>query len=171
MDTQDRDTTCLPDTAQAPSGMNGVLVELFPKKEADKLDSGQPAASPACQRIKVLVVDDNRDAADSLHALFEMDGCNVATAYDGLEAVRAVEQEIPDLIIMDLGMPTMDGYEAARRIRLQPGSQSILMIALSGWGQGEARQRTIEAGFDHHLIKPVKYEELKKLATARFKRG
>lgn len=119
------------------------------------------------QRPKVLVVDDNRDAADSLQALFEMENCNVATAYDGFEAVQAVEATMPDMIVMDLGMPCMDGYEAARRIRRQPGSKDVLMIALTGWGQSDARQRTIEAGFDHHLIKPVNFDEIKRLADGR----
>ena len=122
------------------------------------------------QRPKVLVVDDNRDAADSLQALFEMEDCNVATAYDGFEAVQAVDDEMPDMIVMDLGMPSMDGYEAARRIRNKPGSEDVLMIALTGWGQSDARQRTIEAGFDHHLIKPVDFDEIKRLAETRLRR-
>jgi signal transduction histidine kinase len=115
-------------------------------------------------RPKVLVVDDNRDAADSLQALFEMENCEVATAYDGQEAVLAAEQAMPDMIVMDLGMPHMDGYEAARRIRRQPGAKQVLMIAVTGWGQNDARQRTMEAGFDHHLIKPVDFDEIRQLA-------
>ncbi len=122
-------------------------------------------------RPKVLVVDDNRDAADSLQALFEMENCKVATAYDGHEAVLATEQAMPDIIVMDLGMPRMDGYEAARRIRRQPGAHEVLMIALTGWGQSDARQRTIEAGFDHHLIKPVDFDEIRQLATGRLCKG
>jgi signal transduction histidine kinase/ActR/RegA family two-component response regulator len=122
-------------------------------------------------RPKVLVVDDNRDAADSLQALFEMDNCKVATAYDGHEAVLATEQAMPDMIVMDLGMPRMDGYEAARRIRRQPGSKEVLMIAVTGWGQSDARQRTMEAGFDHHLIKPVNFDELRQIATERLRKG
>ncbi len=119
------------------------------------------------ERPKVLVVDDNRDAADSLQALFDMEHCSVATAYDGFEAVHAVEQSMPDMIVMDLGMPGMDGYEAARRIRAMPESAEVLMIALTGWGQHDARQRTVEAGFDHHLIKPVDFDEIKRLASGR----
>ena len=122
-------------------------------------------------RPKVLVVDDNRDAADSLQALFEMENCNVATAYDGYEAVQAVEDTMPDMIVMDLGMPSMDGYEAARRIRCKPGSQDVLMIALTGWGQHDARQRTIEAGFDHHMIKPVNFDEIKRLAQGQLSKN
>jgi signal transduction histidine kinase/CheY-like chemotaxis protein len=118
-------------------------------------------------RPKVLVVDDNRDACESLQALFEMENCQVSTAYDGQEAVFAAQQAMPDLIVMDLGMPRMDGYEAARRIRGQPGSKEVLMIAVTGWGQSDARQRTMEAGFDHHLIKPVDFNEIKQLANAQ----
>jgi signal transduction histidine kinase/ActR/RegA family two-component response regulator len=127
----------------------------------------EPVASANDQRPKVLVVDDNRDAADSLQALFEMENCNVATAYDGFEAVQAVDAAMPDMIVMDLGMPSMDGYEAARRIRRKAGSEDVLMIALTGWGQSDARQRTIDAGFDHHLIKPVDFDEIRRLADTR----
>jgi signal transduction histidine kinase/CheY-like chemotaxis protein len=123
--------------------------------------------SKADHRPSVLVVDDNRDAADSLQALFEMENCRVATAYDGYEAVQAVEKSMPDMIVMDLGMPSMDGYEAARRIRRKPESKDVLMIALTGWGQSDARQRTIEAGFDHHLIKPVNFDDIKRIAKGQ----
>jgi signal transduction histidine kinase/ActR/RegA family two-component response regulator len=145
------------------------LVTLPVVTEARPATAAQPgqAMGKADHRPKVLVVDDNRDAADSLQALFEMENCNVATAYDGYEAVQAVEKAMPDMIVMDLGMPSMDGYEAARRIRRQPGSQGVLMIALTGWGQSDARQRTIEAGFDHHLIKPVNFDEIKRLASGK----
>ena len=137
----------------------------------DRPDESKAPIGEADKRPKVLVVDDNRDAADSLQALFEMEDCRVATAYDGFEAVSAAQQSMPDMIVMDLGMPCMDGYEAARRIRSQPGAQSILMIALTGWGQSDARQRTFEAGFDHHLIKPVNFDEIRKLANGRFSRS
>ncbi len=133
---------------------------------------GRPAPTAASihaepevgQRPRVLVVDDNRDAADSLQALFEMENCNVATAYDGFQALEAFDQLMPDVVVMDLGMPAMDGYEAARRIRRKPGAKDVLLIAVTGWGQNDARQRTIDAGFDHHLIKPVNFDEIKRLA-------
>ncbi len=143
-----------------------VVAEGRPHSQGASAD----ALGKVDRRPKVLVVDDNRDAADSLQALFEMENCSVATAYDGVEAVHAVEQAMPEIIVMDLGMPSMDGYEAARRIRRQPGSQEVLMIALTGWGQSDARQRTIEAGFDHHLIKPVNFDEIKRLANGRLAR-
>lgn len=151
-------------------GKGSEFVVTLPVVAHDR-PASEPQVEPIIglidQRPKVLVVDDNRDAADSLQALFEMENCNVATAYDGFEAVQAVEDGMPDMIVMDLGMPCMDGYEAARRIRRKAGSQNVLMIALTGWGQSDARQRTIEAGFDHHLIKPVNFDEIKRLADGR----
>ncbi|CAN7187533.1 response regulator [Pseudoduganella sp. LjRoot289] len=117
------------------------------------------------RRTRVLVVDDNRDAADSLGALFKMENFDVSTAYDGYAAVAAATQQQPDLIVMDLGMPGMDGYEAARLIRQQPGGSQIQLVALTGWGQSDARRRTLDAGFDQHLIKPVDFDDLLRLAA------
>jgi signal transduction histidine kinase/ActR/RegA family two-component response regulator len=109
---------------------------------------------------KVLVVDDNADAADTLNVLLGMDGFAVSTAYDGVAAVAQAGAAAPDVVIMDIGMPGMDGYDAARLIRQQPGGDNILLIALTGWGQSTDRKRASEAGFDHHLVKPVDYELL-----------
>ena len=153
-------------------GKGSEFIVLLPVVTEGRPNAAQQAGQPFevdDLRPKVLVVDDNRDAADSLQALFEMENCNVATAYDGYQAVQAVEEAMPDMIIMDLGMPSMDGYEAARRIRCKDGAKEVLMIALTGWGQTDARQRTIDAGFDHHLIKPVNFDEIKRLASARMK--
>ncbi|MES2260669.1 MAG: response regulator [Pseudomonadota bacterium] len=119
------------------------------------------------RRARVLVVDDNRDAADSLAALFELEHFDVGTVYDGYAAVAAAEEQCPDLIVMDLGMPGMDGYEAARLIRQHPGTERVLMVALTGWGQSDARRRTVDAGFDCHLIKPVDFDEILRLASSR----
>jgi len=102
-------------------------------------------------------VDDNRDAADSLQTLFQLEGYAVRVAYDGAQALAAIDAAWPQLIIMDLGMPGMDGYETARQIRRLAQGRDVLMIALTGWGQGDARQRTAQAGFDHHLTKPVDF--------------
>lgn len=109
---------------------------------------------------KVLVVDDNVDAADTLNALLGMDGFAVSTVYDGVAAVAQTRAAAPDIVIMDIGMPGMDGYDAARLIRQQPGGDRILLIALTGWGQSNDKRRASEAGFDHHLVKPVDYELL-----------
>jgi signal transduction histidine kinase/ActR/RegA family two-component response regulator len=122
------------------------------------------------RKMRALVVDDNQDAADSLAALLEIDGFDVHAVYDGAAAVEASAQAVPDMIVMDLGMPGMDGYETARAIRQQAGAERILMIALTGWGQSDARRRTVEAGFDHHLVKPVELEQIVKLAGQRHNR-
>lgn len=133
-------------------------------REAVPLSQG---AGTDGHRMQVLVVDDNQDAADSLSALLEMDGFDVKAVYDGASAVAAVMAQVPDMIIMDLGMPGMDGYETARAIRQIAGAERILLLALTGWGQGDARRRTAEAGFDHHLVKPVELEQIVRLAGAR----
>ncbi|KAB8055618.1 response regulator [Janthinobacterium rivuli] len=115
------------------------------------------APASAGQPVRVLVVDDNRDAADSLQSLFQLEGYAASVAYGGAQALAAVDQAWPQLVVMDLGMPDMDGYEAARQIRQRAHGRPVLLIALTGWGQGEARSRTEQAGFDHHLTKPVDF--------------
>jgi signal transduction histidine kinase/ActR/RegA family two-component response regulator len=109
---------------------------------------------------RLLVVDDNVDGADTLSALLEMDGFDVTTRYDGPSAVAAAADRMPDAIVMDIGMPGLDGYDAALQIRAQPGGDSVVLIALTGWGQTTDRQRARDAGFDHHLVKPVDYDRL-----------
>jgi CheY-like chemotaxis protein len=109
---------------------------------------------PVCKR-RVLIVDDNRDSADSLAMLLNVAGHEVGTAYDGEQALETAEALRPDVILLDIGMPKLNGYEVCRRIREQPWGQGTFLIALTGWGQEEDRRRTEEAGFDHHMVKPV----------------
>jgi CheY-like chemotaxis protein len=104
---------------------------------------------------RVLVVDDNADSAESLSLLVELMGHAVRTAHDGEQALVEAEAFRPDIVLMDIGMPRMDGYEAARRLRTMPWAATIVLVALTGWGQDEDRRRSEAAGFDHHLIKPV----------------
>ncbi|MES2076891.1 MAG: hybrid sensor histidine kinase/response regulator [Pseudomonadota bacterium] len=149
-----------------------VVVEPVPAvpaagAAADATESAATGAAGAAAPASVLVVDDNDDAADSLAALLELEGFSVATAYDGAGAVAAAVAGRPDVVVMDLGMPGMDGYQAARQIRAAPGGERILLIALTGWGQSDARRRTVAAGFDHHLIKPVDVEQILRLAEQR----
>ena len=118
-----------------------------------------PTAHPPGQRV--LVVDDNSDAATSLALLLEMENCEVRTAADGEEALAQVEAFQPELIFMDLAMPRLDGVAATRRIRALPQCQRVRIVALTGWGQATDRQRTREAGMDHHLIKPVSLDDLR----------
>jgi CheY-like chemotaxis protein len=114
-------------------------------------------------RRRVLVVDDNTAAADMLSRVVRMLGHEVRTAGDGQEAVHLAAEFRPDVVLMDLGMPVMNGFEAARHIREQPWGRDIFLIALTGWGQDEDRRRTQEVGFDRHLVKPADPAELQRL--------
>jgi CheY-like chemotaxis protein len=120
-----------------------------------------PPSTPHTNRAyRVLVVDDNRDAASSLVLLLEIAGHKAARAHDGPSALEAAEKERPEVILLDIGLPTLNGYEVCRRIRARPWGASVMLIALTGWGQEEDRRRSHEAGFDGHLVKPVEYAEL-----------
>jgi signal transduction histidine kinase len=111
-------------------------------------------------RHRILVVDDNRDAADSLALILEIHGNEVRTAYDGLSGVRSAEEFKPAVILMDIGMPKLNGYDAARQIRSQEWGRSMTLVALSGWGQEKDRTNSAEAGFNYHYIKPVETETI-----------
>lgn len=124
---------------------------------------GPVSLSPGGRAQRVLVVDDNGDAAEALAALLQMSGHEVHTANDGAEALERVQQLRPTLVFMDVGMPRMDGLEAARRIRALPFGHDIHIIALTGWGQEEDRQITRSAGMDHHLVKPVSIDALQEV--------
>jgi signal transduction histidine kinase len=112
---------------------------------------------------RILVVDDNPDSADSLAMLLKLSGHEVHTAHDGLEAVEAAAKFQPDVILLDIGLPRLDGYEAARRIREQQRDKGLILVALTGWGQDEDRRRSEEAGFDAHMVKPVDLAALSNL--------
>ena len=106
--------------------------------------------------LRILIVDDNRDSADMLATLLQFAGHETFAAHDGLAAVEAAARLDPDVILLDIGLPVLNGYEAARRIREQQGQKRRpLLVALTGWGQDEDRRRSEEAGFDAHLVKPV----------------
>ena len=109
------------------------------------------------------MVDDNKDSAASLSALLELAGHRADIANDGLEGVRLAEKIRPEVILMDIGMPKLNGYDAARRIRAQEWGKEITLIAVSGWGQESDRTKSKAAGFDAHLVKPVEYSALVKI--------
>jgi CheY-like chemotaxis protein len=127
------------------------------------------ATSPEDDRLssvskrRILVVDDNQDSARTMGGLLELLGHEVHTAFDGVEAVEAAKQFGPEVILMDVGMPRLNGYEAARRIREQPWGRDVIIIALTGWGQEGDRVQSREAGCDDHLVKPVNFPDLEKL--------
>jgi CheY-like chemotaxis protein len=121
------------------------------------------AEKPTGPRRRILVVEDNRDAAESLGMLLRMIGHDVRTAHNAAEAVAAAPEYRPLLVLMDLGMPRVNGYEAARLIRAEPWGAGLFLVALTGWGSEADQQRTRDAGFDRHLVKPVDIEALKRL--------
>ncbi|MDP2391534.1 MAG: response regulator, partial [Acidobacteriota bacterium] len=117
-----------------------------------------PKATAAC--CQVLVVDDSIDTADSLALLLSVSGHRVRTAHDGPTALAAIAQAPPDAVVMDIGLPGIDGYEVARRVRRRPGTDSMVLVAMTGYGQERDRQMAREAGFNHHLVKPADLDEL-----------
>jgi CheY-like chemotaxis protein len=101
------------------------------------------------------VVDDNVDGADSLAVLLRLSGHAVRVCHDGPAALALADEFVPDLVLLDIGLPGMDGYEVARRLRARPGLDRVLLVALTGYGQEEDVRRSRQAGFDHHLVKPA----------------
>jgi signal transduction histidine kinase/CheY-like chemotaxis protein len=114
---------------------------------------------------RILIVDDSRDGGESLAMLLRVLGAEVALAHSGRAALECVETFHPDVVLLDIGMPGMDGYEVARRIRANPAYRHISLIALTGWGQDEDRKRSVAAGFNHHLVKPADIDQLRQLLT------
>ncbi len=126
---------------------------------------------PTDTRRKVLVVDDNRDSAKSMAALLRLLGHEVQTANDGIEAIDSAKQFQPDVILMDVGMPKLNGYDATQQIRKQPWGQKIVILALTGWGQEADRERSRDAQCDGHLVKPVNLSDLSKLLSTTTRDG
>lgn len=127
----------------------------------------RPAEEPAAtNRRRILVVDDNHDSVESLAILLTLQGHETHTAGNGQEAVEAAARLRPDVILLDIGMSSMNGYEACRRIREQPGGEDVFIIALTGWGQDEDRRRSSEAGFNQHMVKPLNLAVLMRLLAA-----
>jgi PAS domain S-box-containing protein len=138
-----------------------VLQKLSQHEVSKEANTGFSNAKSQVRRI--LVADDFPQAAETLAGLLRQEGYEVQIAQDGLEAYRAAELSHPDVIVLDLAMPQLNGYDAARKIREQPWGKQVVLIALTGWGQQRDRHRTKEAGFDAHLTKPVKYEAILEL--------
>jgi CheY-like chemotaxis protein len=110
--------------------------------------------------MRVLVVDDNRDAADSMRMLLEASGQEARCVYDGPSALEITESFHPEVILLDIGMPSMDGYQVVRELRARKLAPAPTIAALTGWGQDSDKKKTQEAGFDHHFTKPVAADEL-----------
>jgi PAS domain S-box-containing protein len=135
-----------------------IVMEVAPGENV----APQQAPTPVSP-LRILVVDDNQDGADLLAMMLESMGNNIRVAYDGEEAVAATLDFRPDVVLLDLGLPKLNGYDACRLIRAQEGGKELLLIAQTGWGQSADRERTRAAGFDHHLVKPLDPHALRKL--------
>jgi PAS domain S-box-containing protein len=124
-------------------------------------DDAAPSADTS--HLQILIADDNRDGADSCATLLELSGHHVRTAYSGRQALEFAEEFRPQVILLDIGMPELNGYDVAQRIRAAPWGQNIVLVAVTGWGQEEDKQRALTAGFDRHLTKPIDPGELENL--------
>jgi CheY-like chemotaxis protein len=130
-----------------------------------------PAEFKPNGKRRILVVDDNRDNANSLSMLLKLTGNETSVAYDGEQAVEAAASQRPDVIILDIGLPKLNGYDACRKIRANDWAEGVLIIALTGWGQEEDRRKSAAAGFDAHLVKPVDHSELMRLLSSKVPRN
>jgi PAS domain S-box-containing protein len=142
-----------------------VTLPVAPAAQAPKLVSDSGAARTPGARRRIMVVDDNRDAAESLGMLLEMENCIVSVAFDGLQALATLEQFQPEIVLLDIGMPGMDGYELARRMRATSWGADLVLVALTGWGQADDKKRAMDAGFNEHLTKPVDPDLLARVIT------
>ena len=142
-------------------------VMVLPPAQNPQRSNGCCDQAVAASGRRVLVVDDNPELARSFDMLLRLMGHESRVAYDGLAAVEAAEAFRPDVVLMDIGMPKLNGYEAARRIREQPWGKDMALVAVTGWGQEEDRRRSHEAGFDQHLVKPVDHADLQKVLDQR----
>lgn len=151
----------------AGPGRGSELVVLLPlaHHEGDARPTEHPIPAPSVSAglskpCRILIVDDNRDAANSLAMLLEIKGAEVEVTYDGASALEALERKPSDIVILDIGMPGMDGHEVARRIRARPEYRQISLIAMTGLGEESDRNRSLKAGFDRHLVKPISFDAL-----------
>ena len=146
------------DALASPEASNGSLVHQV----SDSAPAAPPEASDPVKR-RILLADDNNDALESLATLLQLGGHDVVTASNGALALEGAERHRPEVVLLDIGMPVLDGYEVARRIRAQPWGRSVTLVALTGWGQDSDRRRSRDAGFDSHLVKPLDMDKLAEL--------
>ena len=144
-----------------------IRLPLAPAGQVESTPARERAASAGALPLRILVADDNQDSAESLALLLTMMGHDVRTELDGAQAVETARAFQPQVVLLDLGMPRLNGYEAARRIRELPGGDEVVLIAQTGWSQPEDRRRSQEAGFDHHVVKPIPSGSLEKLISPR----
>jgi CheY-like chemotaxis protein len=158
-------------TVEASSGGRGSgseFVVRLPVTQAPRAQPAQPALSggEAGCKHRMLVVDDNADGADSMKVMLQFLGNEVRVAYDGMAAIEAAASFLPEVVLLDIGLPKLNGYEVARWIRRQSWGARTVLFAISGWGQQEDKRRAEEAGFDRHLTKPIDPAELMNLLAS-----
>jgi two-component system CheB/CheR fusion protein len=139
------------------------LMSNLSARERPALASLPLRVQPAPTGRRVLVVEDNRDAADTLGLLLQMQGHDVLVAYNGTDGIGRAASWEPDVVLCDIGLPGIDGFEVARRLRRQPGTERALLVAITGYGTEQDRRRGFEAGFDHYLVKPADPDDLRRL--------
>lgn len=149
--------------ASEGEGRGTTFTVTLPEAEQVETPAAPPASQHVCPRQRVLVVDDNRDGAESMADMLRLLGHEVVTAYDGLDAVERADAFRPDVILMDVGMPRLNGLDATRRIRECPWGRGVAIVALTGWGQGSDREESRGAGCDGHLVKPVDLADLQRV--------
>jgi len=156
-------------------GHGSEFIVLLPALPAAPAPTGPAvvarASAPAAPARRVIVVDDNRDSADMLAALLAAFGHHARAVYDGPAALAAADDDPPDAMLLDIGLPGMSGYDVAQRMRASPRLSDVTLIAFTGYGQDEDRRRARTAGFDHHLVKPVDPNELETLLASIHARG
>jgi CheY-like chemotaxis protein len=153
------------EVASAGSGTGSEFTVRLPAAIGASPEAAGNLATARTRR-RVLIADDNTDSAETLAMMLEVFGNEVRIAHDGEEAVALAASFHPEAILLDIGMPRLDGYQACERIRLQQGPAHPVIVALTGWGHDEDRERAFNAGFDHHMVKPVDPAELEKMIAA-----
>jgi CheY-like chemotaxis protein len=151
--------------SKGPGHGSEFEVCLPARPRPDEVDRAGPTRGPGGERLRIVVIEDNRDAREMLRLLLELQGHQVGEAADGPAGVHAAVTSAPDVVLLDIGLPGMDGYQVARRLRSRMGS-GVRLVALTGYSDPETRRATAAAGFDAHLVKPVEPAELTRvLAT------
>jgi CheY-like chemotaxis protein len=146
-------------------GRGSEFIVRIPRRSVAQASRGNATSASAGTGIgrQILIADDNRDAADSLAMLLRMEGHTVTVVHDGRQALASIEAAPPDVALLDIGMPEMDGYEVARRVRIQMRGRPIMLVAVTGWGQAGDKSRALAAGFDMHFTKPIEPQRLMEL--------
>jgi CheY-like chemotaxis protein len=144
-------------------GFGSEFVVSLPLDRGAQQESTAVAAATPIKGRRILVVDDNKDSALSLCMLLELEGHQTFAVHDGVAAIDAAERHRPDVVLLDIGLPRMSGHEVCRRLREHSWGRELIVVALTGWGQSEDRRKSQDAGFDGHLVKPVRYEILAEL--------